>query len=255
MTSLLDKSALRVWTDEHAALLLGSIETHSSPIDKYELQDFARDHFEKFMQCVDLLPPRDAEIMLCFALLQKRPTDLSILFGKAGHRAEEDLHKAAHKMAGLIEFGPAPPIERIAPILERNGLLVWAGRNSLAAAMWEYQRCRDFAEMSRLTGHRGLRQQMLRTFKTLHATSGREEGLLAGWILWLVDGSNPAGKGYIGRKRSGRLHKLGPLVFRTFEVSAKQLNPRATGRGGKGQRPDTVKITRKMKFLLRGMNG
>jgi hypothetical protein len=230
-----------------------SIETLGPAIDKYEIANFARDDFPRFMELINFLSPRDAEILLCFAVLQKRPTDLSILFGKAGHRAEEDLHKAAHKLAGLIEFGPEPTIGKLATILERAGLRIFQG-HSFAACIWQYARTRDFAEVSRLVGSHGLRQQMLRAFKALHSAEGREEGLLAGWILWLVDTSNPRGKGWRKRQRGNRLYKLGPTVFRTLNANVAQLVPRATGRGGRGQRPDTVKITRRIKFLLRGMN-
>lgn len=229
-----------------------SIETLGPAIDKYEIANFARDDFPRFMELINFLSPRDAEILLCFAVLQKRPTDLSILFGKAGHRAEEDLHKAAHKLAGLIEFSELPDIERISKILERRGLGTFNGR-SLAACIWQYARSRDFNEVARLIGSHGLRQQMLRAFKALHSAEGREEGLLAGWILWLVDTSNPRGKGWRKRQRGNRLYKLGPTVFRTLNANVAQLVPRATGRGGRGQRPDTVKITRRIKFLLRGM--
>jgi hypothetical protein len=227
---------------------IGSVETLGPAIDKYEFSDFARDDPARFFELVQHLSPRDQEIMICYAVLQKRPTDLSILFGKAGHRAEEDLHKAAHKLAGLIAFGTQPPIEQLDQILRRSGSHQW-GTHDLAPCLWEYANERDFSKLARITGARGLRQHMLRVFKTLHASEGREEGLLAGWILWLVDGSDPHGKGWRKRRRSGREHKLGPTVFRGNE-----LNPRATGRGGKGQRPDVVKITRRMKFILRGMN-
>ena len=223
-----------------------------SCVSTYNVMDFARDNPQLFLEMCGHLAPRDSEIMLCFAVLQKRPTDLSILFGKAGHRAEEDLHKAAHKLAGLIEFGPLPTPERISGILGRQKLLDF-GRNSMAYALWQYARCRDFKEMSKLLGRRGLRQQMLRTFKKLHAAEGREEGLLAGWILWLVDGSKLEGKGWQERRKIGREYQLGPTVFRTFGTKTENLNPRATGRGGQRQRPATVKITRKMKFLLRGL--
>lgn len=46
----------------------------------------------------------------------KRLPEISTLFGKAGHRAEEDLHKAAHKLAGLAEFRDLPDIHRISAI-------------------------------------------------------------------------------------------------------------------------------------------
>lgn len=232
-----------------------SIETHIVPLDKYELSNFARDDFPRFYELVNHLSPRDAEIMLCFAVLQKRPTDLSILFGKAGHRAEEDLHKAAHKLAGLAEFGISPAIERIDSILRRQGLHLF-GQHNFAACLWQYARCRDFGELSKLIGARGSRQQMLRASKILHAAPGREEGLLAGWILWLVDGSDPKHPGWRKRRRGGRENKLGPTVFRTLDSSVDQLQAarRATQRGGKGQRTCNVKITRKIKFLLRGMN-
>lgn len=253
MQDMHDQIAFQQWRD-HIAQDVHSIETYGPATDKYELQDFARENPQKFLELIEHLNPRDAEIMLCFAYLQKRPTDLSILFGKAGHRAEEDLHKAAHKLAGLIEFGVLPNAERIHKILTLHKISGW-GKNSLAACIWQYARCRDYSEMSRLTGHRGLRQQMLRAFKILHAAEGRETGLLAGWILWLVDGSNPKGKGWRKRQRCGREYKLGPTVFRTLAPKIENLTPRATGRGGRGQRPDTVKITRRMKFILRGMNG
>lgn len=230
---------------------LGSIETLGPAIDKYEIANFCRDDWPRFVSLVNLLSPRDQEIMLLFAVLQKRPTDLSILFGKAGHRAEEDLHKAAHKLAGLIHFGPQPEIAALDNILVRHSLQSF-GNHSLAACMWQYARTRDFTEVTRLIGQRGLRQHMLRIFKLLHGTDGRDEGLLAGWILWLVDGSNPHGRGWRKRKRTGREHKLGPVSFRTGSGLA-ELAPRATGRGGQGQRPDVVKITRKMRFVLRGM--
>jgi len=228
---------------------IGSIETLGEAIDKYEIRDFARDDPQQFHELINHLSPRDQELMLCFAVLQKGPTDLSVLFGKAGHRAEEDLHKAAHKLAGLIALGPLPRVEAINQILERQNASRFRG-HSLAACIWQYARCRDFSEVSRLIGARGLRREMLRTFKTLHAAEGRDEGLLAGWILWLVDGSDPHGKGWRKRKRTGIQYKLGPTVFR-----AEGINPPATGRGGQGQRPDVVKITRKMRFLLRGANG
>jgi hypothetical protein len=241
---------------------LGSVETIIQPIDKYGIHNFAHDDFPRFCELVELLSPRDAEIMYLFGVLQKRPTDLSILFGKAGHRAEEDLHKAAHKLAGLIEFGPLPDIGHIDRILQHSELSRFHS-HSLAACLWQYARERDFDSIQRLIGCRGLRQEMLRAFKKLHATEGREEGLLAGWILWLVDGSNPHGKGWRKRKRTGREHKLGPTVFR--DNSARDANdvshPGRTrrresraGKGGRGQNPCVVKITRTMKFLLRGSN-
>jgi hypothetical protein len=245
--------------------IVRSIEALGPALDKYQLADFARDDFPRFLSLIDLLSPRDAEIMLCFAVLQKRPTDLSILFGKAGHRAEEDLHKAAHKLAGLVEFGTSPEVGRLDEILRRQGLHLFS-QHSLAVCLWQYSRCRDFGELSKLCGTRGFRQQMLRCFKILHAAPGREEGLLAGWILWLVDGSDPKGKGWRKRKRSGREHKLGPTTFHCLRERAptekeirwrsgdRRSTGRATGRGGQGQRPDTVKITRKIKFLLRGTN-
>ena len=231
--------------------------------EKYQIGNFVRDHFPRFLELVNLLSPRDAEIMLLFGVLQKRPTDLSILFGKAGHRAEEDLHKAAHKLAGLIAFGPLPDIGTIEGILHRSELSRFHS-HSLAACLWQYARERDFESVQRLVGRSGLRQEMLRTFKKLHATEGREEGLLAGWILWLVDGSNPRGKGWRKRKRTGREHKLGPTVFRdnsardlkdvshTGRTRRRESHP---GKGGRGQNPNVVKITRTMKFLLRGSNG
>jgi len=225
------------------------------PLDKYDIATFACDDFPKFHALVEHLNPRDQEIILLFALLQKRPTDLSILFGKAGHRAEEDLHKAAHKLAGLIEFGTLPDFGRLGEILRRNGITEFANR-SFDACLWQYARCRDFSEMSRLLSTRGLRQQMLRAFKKLHASEGREEGLLAGWILWLVDGSDPRGKGWRERKRKSRERKLGPTVFYTLGngVDELQAGRAATQRGGRRQRTSNVKIKRHMKFVLRGMN-
>ncbi len=229
-----------------------SAETAIEPLDKYELADFARDDFPRFCELVEHLSPRDAEIMHCFAVLQMRPTDLSLLFGKAGHRAEEDLHKAAHKLAGLIAFGAQPSIAAIGPALAQCNLQDFAG-HSLAACIWEYSRSRDFGQVAHLIGQRGLRQQMLRAFKILHASEDRDAGLLAGWILWLVDGSDPKAKGWQKRQRHGREHKLGPTSFSTkIALKPEQLLPRATGRGGQGQRPDTVKISRRMKFCLRG---
>jgi hypothetical protein len=252
--------------------IAGSIETLGPAIDKYDIANFARDDFPRFLSLVEHLSPRDQEIILCFAVLQKRPTDLSILFGKAGHRAEEDLHKAAHKLAGLIEFGPSPEITSLDGILSRQQLDGF-GHNHFAACLWEYSRTRDFGHLSRLIGQRGLRQQMLRAFKVLHASEGREEGLLAGWILWLVDGSDPQGKGWRKRKRGSREHKLGPTVFRSDAVpygcepdhknntnplryrseSTTMPIPPADGRGGRRQKAAFVKIRRHMKFLLRGM--
>ena len=228
--------------------ITGSIETLGPALDKYEIANFARDDWPRFCELVELLSPRDQEIMLLFAVLQKRPTDLSVLFGKAGHRAEEDLHKAAHKLAGLINFGSQPEIARFHDILVRHALQSF-GNHSLAACLWQYARTRDFRDTARLLGQPGLRQHMLRSFKLLHASEGREAGLLAGWILWLVDGSDPHGKGWLKRKRIGKLYKLGPTHFH----GKGELNPRATGRGGQAQNPCTVKITRKMRFVLRGM--
>jgi hypothetical protein len=223
-----------------------SIETLIQPIDKYEIANFAKDDPPRFIELVQHLNPRDAEIMLCYAVLGLGPTKLSKLFGKAGHRAERDLHKAAHKLAGLIAFGHNPEIERLHPILVRNGLDTFAA-HSLAACLWSYARSRDFGELSRLIGARGLRCHMMRVFKALHATGEREECLLAGWILWLADGSNPEGKGWRKRCRSGRENKLGPTVFRTA-TSTRLSTPR---HGGPGH-PAFVKIKRKLNFLLQG---
>jgi hypothetical protein len=218
--------------------------------DVYNLPAFARDDFPRFLSLVDLLSPRDQEIMLCFALLQKRPTDLSILFGKAGHRAEEDLHKAAHKLAGLTAFGSLPTIETIHDLLAGCGISQF-GLHSVAAALWQYARCRDFKTLARLVGP-GFRQHCFRVFKILHANGGREEGLLAGWILWLVDHSNPTGRGWKQPTRGPR-NKLGPTTFRTFEPEL-ESSRRASQRGGQGQRSNSVQVRRKMKFLLRSTN-
>jgi hypothetical protein len=219
-----------------------TVKVHSAQFT-YDVATFAKDDPERFHELVNFLCPRDQETIILYAVLQKRPTDLSVLFGKAGHRAEEDLHKAAHKLAGLIEFGPQPQVTRIHDILVRHSLQSF-GNHSLAACVLGYARSRNFAECES-----GLRQHMLRTFKKLHAAEGRESGLLAGWLLWLVDGSDPKGKGWRKRKRAGKLYKLGPTVFH-----ASGLNPPADGRGGQGQLRHTVKITRKMEFVLRGMN-
>lgn len=231
-----------------------SIEAIESPTDLYDIATFARDAPQRFMSLVEHLSPRDQEIILCFALLQKRTTDLSVLFGKAGHRAEEDLHKACHKLAGLVEFGVLPGIGVLNSILERCNLGSF-GQHCLGACIWEYARCRDFGEVCRLIGSRGLRQEMLRAFKILHAAKGREEGLLAGWILWLVDGSDPKGKGWRQRKNGGREHQLGPTVFRTKGSETEQLQAAkpATQRGGRRHRTKNVKIKRRMKFMLRGV--
>jgi hypothetical protein len=213
--------------------------------DSYDIVAFARDDPRRFFELVEHLSPRDAEIILCFALLQKRPTDLSILFGKAGHRAEEDLHKAAHKLAGLIEFGPNPDVEKVEPILAR------IGADHLHEGAVGYSQARNFE------GFPGLRQRMFRAFKKLHASEGREEGLLAGWLLWLVDGSDPQGKGWRKRKSSGTVYKLGPTVFGKSPDLPRYEGDRWTGggrvnsRGGQGQIAMQTKIGRKLKFLLR----
>jgi hypothetical protein len=240
---------------EYEIAALGSIETLGPAIDKYELSDFAQDDWPRFSQLISYLSPRDQEIMLLFAVLRKRPTDLSILFGKAGHRVQEDIHKAAHKIAGLIEFGTQPTITRLDNILVRNSLHAFRN-HSFAACLWQYARCRDFSEMSRILGTKGLRQHMLRSFKILHATRSRDEGLLAGWILWLVADANEHGKGWKKRQRGKREHKLGPTVFTTTESryaeATTKMRVPVTGRGGRGQRPNVLKLQRHMKFALRG---
>lgn len=229
-----------------------SIECSPPPIDKYDITNFAREDTKRFLELVDYLSPRDQEMLILFALLQKRPTDLSILFGKAGHRAQEDLHKAAHKLSGLVEFGCLPVIQSLAPILERSGLGRF-GSHEFAACIWQYARCRDFSEMAHLLGTRGLRQAMLRAAQILHVKEGREEGLLAGWILWLVDGADPKGRGWKNRQRGKRQENLGPTVFRTFGNEIKTLNDArpATQRGGRAQRTHNVKIKRHEKFIHR----
>jgi hypothetical protein len=280
--ALADREELAVnLPEELIGQLSGSIETLGPALDKYEISNFAKDDPPRFLALVDHLSPRDAEIMLCFAVLKKRPTDLSILFGKAGHRAEEDLHKAAHKLAGLIAFGPLPAIAHLDEIFGRFSLERF-GSHSFGACCWQYARNRDFGEMYRLLGHRGLRQQMLRAFKKLHAAEGRDAGLLAGWLLWLVDGSDPRARGWRKRTRRGRENKLGPTVFRGDTVPFghrggekhfKSCRCGECGKGygesswgkvtgaitggrhsGQGQGQSTVRITRKLKFLLRGAN-
>ena len=106
--------------------------------------------------------------------------------------------------------------------------------------------------MSKLIGNKGLRQKMLNTFKTLHGMEGREEGLLAGWIYWLVADANEHGKGWRKRRRGTREHKLGPTVFRTIRTGVDQLQEaRATSKhGGEGQKTCNVKIPRRMKFIF-----
>lgn len=240
-----ERAAFSFWQSGHEPETL-SVETHPWPVDKYGLAHFAQDDPQRFFSLLEHLSPRDQEILICFAILQKGPTDLSILFGKAGHRAADDLQKAAHKLAALAEFGPLPPVTRIAAILERHSADRFGERVSLSACLWQYARCRDFAELSSLIGERGLRQQMQRVCKMLHELPGREEGLLAGWILWLVDGSNPSGRGWLKRRTRGNKRKLGPRAFHSSE-----LRPRKTGRGGKGQVYCTVKIRRQLKCLVR----
>lgn len=228
-----------------------TLYTHHAE-DRYDLLAFARDDFPRFLSLVDLLSPRDAEIMLCFACLQKRPTDLSVLFGKAGHRAEEDLHKAAHKLAGLVEFGDLPDVDVIQRILEQCDQGNF-GNHRLGPCIWQYARCRDFGEMRRLVGP-GLRTHMYRVFKILHASPGREEGLLAGWILWLIADADEFGKGWRKLRRDTREHKLGPTEFHCCGDRLGQLKAarKATRRGGRRQLARTLRVQRKLKFLLRG---
>lgn len=246
--------AIHHWDESEFSHSAVSVETLDSPIDKYDIINFAHDDYPRFMELVQHLSPRDQELVICFALLQKRLTDLSILVGKAGHRAEEDLHKACHKLAGLMAFGISPEIERVDYVLRRQGLDKFGG-HTMAACLWQYANTRDFGELARLIG-RGLRRQMLRAFKILHAAEGREEGLLAGWILWLVDGSDPKGKGWRKRKASNVEYKLGPTVFRSESDELQQLESArpASQRGGRRHRTKNVKIQRRMKFMLRGMN-
>lgn len=248
--------AIHHWDESEFSHSAVSVETLDSPIDKYDIINFAHDDYPRFMELVQHLSPRDQELVICFALLQKRLTDLSILVGKAGHRAEEDLHKACHKLAGLAAFGPEPKIETLESMLHRNRLEAFGEIHSFAACLWKYATCRDFTEVSRTIGRRGLRRHMLRAFKTLHAAEGREEGLLAGWILWLVDGSDPKGKGWRKRKASNVEYKLGPTVFRSQNDELQQLESArpASQRGGRRHRTKNVKIQRRMKFMLRGMN-
>jgi hypothetical protein len=245
-----DESASARWSAE-GDTWTGSVETLAAPIDKYELSHFAADDPKRFLDLVKHLSPRDAEIILCFAVLQKGPTDISTLFGKAGHRAEEDLHKAAHKLAGLVEFGSVPEGAKVDRVLERHNLTKW-GNHSFRECVSRYSVCRSFPLVTAERRQRGLRQQMLRSFRILHASDDREAGLLAGWLLWLVDGSNPNAKGWRKRRRTGRECRLGPTVFRSSGDDVEQLRPRASGKGGQGQRPDVVKITRQMRFMLRG---
>jgi len=237
-----------------------SYSRHFGVNDDYNIPQFARDDPRRFLELVEHLNPRDQEMLICYALLGKRPTDLSILFGKAGHRAEENLHKAAHKLAGIASYGILPDRRRIKTVLESADIRQCFANHELAMCIWQYARNRDFGEMAKLIGHPGLRQEMLRTFKKLHATKGRESGLLAGWILWLVDGANAKGAGWAKNKRSGR-YKLGPTVFRTFDrVPIGKPNhsrahlPRMNDHGGRAQRADQFKVKRQYSFLLRGMN-
>ncbi|HWU44088.1 MAG TPA: hypothetical protein VN132_11640, partial [Bdellovibrio sp.] len=67
-----------------------SYSRHFGVNDDYNIPQFARDDPRRFLELVEHLNPRDQEMLICYALLGKRPTDLSILFGKAGHRAEEN---------------------------------------------------------------------------------------------------------------------------------------------------------------------
>src|SRR5271154_1422243 len=126
-----ERASIKFW-GEYGDLSIVSVETLDLPSDKYEIANFCRDDWPRFVELVNHLSPRDQEIMYLYAVLHKRPTDLSRLFGKAGHRAEEDLHKAAHKLAGLIAFGPLPRVETIECILKRYALDRF-GSHSLAA--------------------------------------------------------------------------------------------------------------------------
>ena len=218
---------------------------------QYNVLEFARDAPERFLELVNCLCPRDQEIILCFAILEKRLTDLSLLFGKAGHRAEEDLHKAIHKLAGLARFGTRPPIEAIAPTLERNGLGIFNGTHNFPASLWQYARTRDFVDTETLIGP-GLRRFMWNAFRLLHGSAGPEEGLLAGWILWLMDHSNPKGIGWVPPAPNKR-YCLGPTVFHSLRCGTKALQSarKASTRGGQGQKTRFVEITRHMKFMLR----
>ena len=221
----------------------GSAE-HEQPTDKYELADFAQDNPDRFQELVSYLYPRDQELVLCHAVLKRGPGGMSGLFGRSRqhHSLTTDLHKATHKMAGLIAFGPLPTISTLDAVLSRHGLSN-LGKFNLGACIWQYARCRDFAEMSKMLSSRRLRPTIQRAFRILHEAKGREEGLLAGWLLWLVDKSNPKGKGWKSLKKTGRQGKLGPVEFRT---KGKKAKPKASGRGGRGQRPDVVKVTRKL---------
>lgn len=241
------------------AALLGSVETVIQPTDKYDLCHFAEDDPARFLELIQYLSPRDAEIMLCFAVLHKRPTDISTLIGKAAHRAQEDIHKAAHKLSGLIAFGPNPSIAEIQLILSQYDISEFGG-HSLGSCITEYARCRDFSGATRLIGRRGLRQQMFRTFRILHASTDRAAGLLAGWILWLLDGSDPKKPGWKTYLPTAFRFKLGPTEFRATTVpygarsrESTSFAPMAVRKGGYGQPADRVKITRQMKFMLRNL--
>ena len=232
-------AAYELWMADDPRCTL-SVETQPSPIDKYGVENFARDNTAKFLQLIDYMTPRDAELLICFALLQKGPTELSILFGKAGHRCETDLHQAAHKLAGLIEFGPLPKPARLSQILRRNKLHKYGG-DSLAECVTHYARKRTFA-------NGGLRSEMLRVLKILHRKKGRDEGLLAGWLLWLVHRSIPIGTGWKQSREGTTRFNLGPTEFRCFDRSVEKIKLRHDGRGGQGQHPCTVQIKRHMSF-------
>ena len=196
----------------------GSAE-HEQPTDKYELADFAQDNPDRFQELVSYLYPRDQELVLCHAILKRGPNNLGKLFGAPSNGGlSPQLHKAVHKMTGLIAFGPLPEIAAIRVVLTKHHMQTM-GKHDLATCIWQYARCRSFIEMSKLTSNRRLRPTMQRTIRTLYSIGGREEVLLAGWLLWLVDKSDPKGKGWKKLKKDRQTRSVRSYYIQDSESS------------------------------------
>lgn len=210
--------------DEQEALegsTLVSIETAEDQQQEEDIWVWLQEHFAEFLRLLRLLSKEDQELLLSYYLLGKTQSTLATIHHSTQTVCSFKIRMAVKNLCVFLMMGE-PTQDTIRDILIGANLQYHDPLAiPLSQLVWEYARCRDFAQLARVHHiHRpDIRRAMSRASKALLQMKGREHALGA-YIYSLIDKANPAGEGYTKRKlaKQGHIVKTDPPITGQFRI-------------------------------------
>jgi hypothetical protein len=210
--------------DEEEALeggVLVSIETAEDQQQEEDIWVWLQEHLEQFLRLLRHLPTEDQELLLSYYLLGKTQNTLATIHHSTQTVCSFKIRMAVKNLCVFLMMGE-PTQETMRDILIGVSLEFTPPlKTPLSRLIWEYARCRDFAQLARIRHiHRpDIRRAMSRASKALLEMKGREHALGA-YIYSLIDKANPSGQGYTKRKlaKQGHVVKTDPPIIGQFRI-------------------------------------